>query len=186
MEHSLKNKILVAMPDMGDERFKQAVVYICDHDEKGAMGLIINKLLGHVGLEDLLEQIAQEIKTHAIDEIDVFFGGPVETDRGFVLHSNEQTYDSTVKLTPDLFMTGTIDIVQAMAHNNGPEKILFALGYASWEGGQLELEMVQNAWLVCEPDTDILFQIATDEKWDYAMKKIGIDPKLFSPTAGHA
>jgi putative transcriptional regulator len=188
-DNSLTGRLLLAMPQMGDPRFHRAVILMCAHDENGAMGLVINNIMPGVDLTELLAQLdipAPEKADASDDSQPVMNGGPVETARGFVLHSKDFRQAETVDINAEISITGTLDALRAIAAGNGPQKMLFMLGYAGWDAGQLDAEMQQNAWLVAEPDADIVFGAAPDEKWDRAMKKIGVDPAMLSGSAGRA
>ncbi len=181
----LTGKLLIAMPQMTDPRFARSVIYICAHNEDGAMGLVVNQLVESFSFVDLLEQLGIK-KTDKASEIRVHFGGPVECGRGFVLHSSEYQQDSTMLVAGSIAMTATLDILNDIANNEGPNKSLLALGYAGWGPGQLNDELHQNGWLIAEQDDDILFGSDLRTKWDLAMSKIGIDPNWLSSESGHA
>lgn len=185
----LAGKLLLAMPAMGDPRFHRAVIYLCAHDENGAMGLVINHLLPDVEFEDLLEQLGIESNievTLGPDEVPVMAGGPVEAARGFLLHSNDFTQPDTIQIDSSCSVTGTIDALKEVATGKGPEQILFILGYAGWGAGQLDREIQDNAWLVVDPDPAIIFHPDAEEKWTLAVKKLGFDPAQLSAEAGRA
>ncbi len=171
----LTGKLLIAMPGMGDPRFEKSVIVICAHGEDGGMGLIINKPAPEIDLNDLLEQLSIEAPEPVRSR--VFFGGPVENSRGFVLHSADYTQDDTTLDVGGLFgMTATLDILRAMAGGEGPDRSLVALGYAGWGPGQLESEIVENGWLVAEADPDLVFAADNAGKWIAAITALGIDP----------
>lgn len=176
----LAGQILIAMPGMQDPRFHRTVVYLCAHSSDGAMGLIVNKPADTLSLRDLFERL--DIETEApVAGARVRFGGPVETGRGFVLHSADYfSEQATVKVDQTTSMTATVDILHAMAQDRGPAEAMVALGYAGWSPGQLESEIQANAWLVCQPDAELLFGEGNAGKWDRAMAKLGIDPSLLS------
>ncbi len=183
---NLTGKLLIAMPGMGDPRFEQSVVLICAHSEEGAMGLIINKPTEEVALSDMLEQLSI---SHGPDSrnMGVSFGGPVETGRGFVLHSLDYvSFVNTLKVDGGFGMTATLDILEALAQGKGPERALVAIGYAGWGEGQLESELSQNAWLTCDADMRLVFDLPDEAKWDGALKSMGVSPLLLSSEAGHA
>lgn len=188
-DHYLVGKLLIAMPNMGDPRFHKAVIFMCAHDKNGAMGLVINHTLPGLEFENLLEQLGItsdiEIKLDALS-LPVMSGGPVEAARGFLLHSNDFEQNDTVKIDDAYYVTGTIDALKAVAEGDGPDQALFILGYAGWSSGQLDQEIQQNAWLVVDPDPDIIFKTVPDEKWTMAAKKLGIDPAMLSGDAGRA
>ncbi|WP_419903605.1 YqgE/AlgH family protein [Kiloniella sp.] len=181
----LTGKLLIAMPQMTDPRFSRSVIYVCAHNEDGAMGLVVNQLIESLTFVDLLEQLGIK-KTDAASQIRVHFGGPVECGRGFVLHSSEYQQDSTMLVAGTIAMTATLDILNDIANNEGPNKSLLALGYAGWGPGQLTEELHQNGWLIADHDEDILFGSDLINKWDLAMSKIGIDPNLLSSESAHA
>ncbi len=182
----LSGKLLIAMPGMGDPRFEHSVVFMCAHSPEGAMGLIVNKPAPDVSLGDILTQLDIE-PIGTSHTAHVFFGGPVEGARGFILHSGEYDNDaSTLKVNDAFSMTATRDILEAMANDEGPENTLAALGYAGWSPGQLEAEIQQNAWLTCDAEQAIVFSDDSDGKWKAALAKLGIDPLLLSAEGGHA
>lgn len=187
-EHTedLTGRLLVAMPGMGDDRFDQSVVYICAHSDEGAMGLIVNKPTPEVRFSDLLEQLEIAPGPDTRD-IRVYFGGPVEGSRGFVLHSADYNSDeSTLQVDDAVGLTATLDVLEDIAEGRGPRASLLALGYAGWGPGQLEEEIAQNGWLICDARDDIVFGRAAEHKWTAAMRSLGIDPLLLSGDAGHA
>jgi putative transcriptional regulator len=186
---SLTGKLLLAMPSMGDTRFQKAVIYLCAHDANGAMGLVINHKVPGIDLGQLLSQlnIAPAGKPGAEpDKIPVLSGGPVESARGFVLHSNDFQQADTIKIDDHVSVTGTIDALKAIAGGQGPENMLFLLGYAGWSPGQLDKEIQENAWLIAEADPRLVFDADSAQKWEKAVAAIGIDPAMLSGAAGHA
>lgn len=188
MEHEqgLAAHLLIATPAMEDPRFARAVIYLCAHTPEGAMGLIVNKPAPEVDFSDLLEQLGLEHGPGA-DAIRVRFGGPVELGRGFVLHSTDYPgTGATMQIDDDTAMTATTEILVSIARGTGPERALFALGYAGWGPGQLDAEIAQNAWLVARADRDIVFDTGDDSKWSRALALLGIDPLLLSPIQGRA
>jgi putative transcriptional regulator len=182
---SLIGKLLLAMPAMGDPRFERAVIYICAHNEDGAMGLIINQQIEDLTYAELLEQLRIDVEGD-ITEVTIHEGGPVETGRGFVLHSADFAQDTTSIVSETIALTATVDILRAMAQDKGPIHSLLALGYAGWGKGQLENEMIQNAWLTAHADDEIIFNTLLEDKWPRAMKMIGVDVSMLSSDAGHA
>jgi putative transcriptional regulator len=184
----LAGRLLLAMPQMGDPRFHKAVIFICAHDEKGAMGLVVNHILPGLELGELLKQM--KVDPAAISRKSasspVMSGGPVEAARGFILHSSDFFQPDTVKISGDISVTGTVEALKAIATDTGPEKMLFMLGYAGWGAGQLDQEMQQNAWLVADADPGLVFGSGTEEKWDRAVRQLGIDPVMLSVDAGRA
>jgi len=191
-EGYLEGQLLVAMPVMTDRRFARSVIYMCAHSAEGAMGLIVNQRAPHIGFRELLKQlkIAPDTSEGIIverAEMDVHVGGPVETGRGFVLHSSDYyAADSTLAIDEGVSLTATIDILKAIAAGKGPDKAILALGYAGWRAGQLESEIAANGWLHCPADLDLLFDRNLEQKYERAMSKIGIDPSHLVSEAGHA
>lgn len=181
----LTGQLLIAMPNMPDPRFAHAVVYICSHGPNGAMGLVLNRLFGEVDFRMLLQQL--NIKHNgATPNLQVHFGGPVETGRGFVLHSSDYLREGTTRIDDNFCISATIEILQAIADGGGPERAMMALGYTGWGEGQLDAEMKANGWLTAPADDAILFDDEIDTKWERALGKIGISPKMLSAEAGHA
>jgi len=184
-EGYLEGQLLIAMPSIGDPRFEKTVIFLCAHSADGAMGLIINKLDEHVAFDELMEQL--EIKVgKPKEQIRVHIGGPVETGRGFVLHTSDYQQDGTMTVGPKFALTATVDILKSIATSEGPERSLLALGYAGWGAGQLDTEIQANGWLSCDADTDLLFDDTLDDKWERAIGKLGIDPSFLASTAGRA
>jgi putative transcriptional regulator len=190
----LDGQFLVAMPAMTDKRFARSVIYMCAHSVQGAMGLIVNQRAPHITFPELLGQLSipggddgeDGFEPDLID-LDVHVGGPVETGRGFVLHSSDYfAADSTLPIDDGVSLTATVDILKAIASGKGPDRAILALGYAGWRPGQLESEIQANGWLHCPPDVDLLFDRDLDQKYDRAMSKIGIDPSHLVSEAGHA
>jgi putative transcriptional regulator len=183
---SLEGQVLIAMPTMGDPRFERAVIYMCAHSEGGgAMGLIVNKRLDKLGFGDLASQLDLG-RAEEMPLIPLHYGGPVETGRGFVLHSPDYGRDATVPVGEGVSLTATVDILRAIAGQQGPSQVLLALGYAGWAPGQLEDEIQRNDWLHCGGDPALLFSDEIDDRWKSAVAKIGIDPALLSSDAGRA
>ncbi len=184
-ETDLTGKFLVAMPGIGDPRFARSVILICDHGADGAMGIIVNKPAPRLMLSDLLSQLEIE---HAPDMTHpVHFGGPVEAQRGFVLHSDDYPGDeSSLALSSGIRMTATLEILRDMAGGTGPSHTLVALGYAGWSPGQLEEEIAANGWLIADPDSELIFDIDAEAIWPAAMRAMGIDPRLLSGAGGRA
>ncbi len=181
----LAGQILIAMPQMEDERFVRSVVYLCAHNADGAMGIVVNKLFAGLSFSQLLEQL--EIpSTPECDQIRVHFGGPVESGRGFVLHSDDYVHESTMMVAKGVALTATVDVLRAIAEGNGPRQSLLALGYAGWNSGQLDSEIRENAWLTVPADADLLFGHDLEHKYEQAIHKLGIDVGLLSAAAGHA
>lgn len=184
--HDLSGQLLIAMPGMGDPRFEKSVVFLCAHSAEGAMGLIVNKPTPDLALDDLLDQLDID-RGVGSKGIGVFFGGPVETGRGFVLHSRDyHGSPSTLQVDEEFSMTATRDILEDIARGLGPAQSLAALGYAGWAPGQLEGELQQNAWLTVNADEAIVFSADIGGKWSAALAKLGIDPLLLSAEGGRA
>jgi putative transcriptional regulator len=182
----LTGQCLVAMPNLGDPRFERSVIYICTHSADGAMGFVVNKAIEDISFPDLLEQLNIEDGSRG-DDIAVHFGGPVETSRGFVLHSADYfNKQSTQQISSRIHLTATLDVLKALSQGRGPRQALLALGYAGWGPGQLEDEIQQNGWLHVPADETLLFGPDDEAKWSFAMTKLGIDLSLLSGTAGHA
>ncbi|GAB5468533.1 MAG: YqgE/AlgH family protein [Rhodospirillales bacterium] len=184
-EGYLTGQILIAMPSMSDNRFRQSVVYICAHNEDGAMGLVVNKRIDSLSFDELLQQLGIENPKPG-QAIDVHFGGPVESGRGFVLHSAEYEQESTLQVDGRIAMTATLDILRDIATGEGPRQHLFALGYAGWGPGQLDSELQANGWLTAEANEGLIFSADLGTKWDEAIKTLGIDPHFLVSDAGHA
>jgi putative transcriptional regulator len=187
----LDGQLLVAMPIMTDKRFARSVIYMCAHSAEGAMGLIVNQRASHISFDELLKQLG--IMPGNIDvpesltEMNVHVGGPVETGRGFVLHSSDYyVAESTLPIDDGVSLTATVDILKAIAGGKGPDRAILALGYAGWRAGQLESEIAANGWLHCPADADLLFDHDLDQKYERALSKIGIDPSHLVSEAGHA
>ena len=187
-----EGQLLVAMPVMTDRRFARSVIYMCAHSAEGAMGLIVNQRAPHIGFRELLKQLkiaprnGDDILVKRAD-MDVHVGGPVETGRGFVLHSSDYyAADSTLAIDEGVSLTATIDILKAIAVGKGPDKAILALGYAGWRAGQLESEIAANGWLHCPADLGLLFDRDLGQKYERAMLKLGIDPSHLVSDAGHA
>lgn len=182
---NLTGHFLIAMPAMEDPHFSKSLAYICEHNEKGALGVIINRPL-EMRLNSLLGQIDIEAGDLPFAAEHVYFGGPVQTDRGFVLHQPVGQWQSTIAVTGDTALTTSKDVLEAAARGEGPEKIMVSLGYAGWSAGQLEQEMAQNAWLTVEASDMILFDLPADQRVGAAMGLLGINFANFAETAGHA
>src|SRR5215207_10064431 len=186
-------QLLVAMPSMGDERFSRTVIYVCAHSQEGAMGIVVNKPAADLRMSDLLVQLDIIPENDLIrlpqrvGRMQVLMGGPVETSRGFVLHSPDFFIDqTTLPIDDSICLTATVDILRAIAKGEGPAEAVLALGYAGWSEGQLESEIQANGWLHCPADPGLIFDPSLDLKYDIALRKIGIDPPMLSSEAGHA
>src|SRR6266446_5961108 len=185
-ESFLEGKLLIAMPGMADERFAQTVIYMCAHSANGAMGIVINKPIPGLSFAEVLKQLQIETRTTTGD-FPILYGGPVETGRGFVLHSGDyEGSDSTLPVSEDISLTATLDILRAMAEGRGPKQALFALGYAGWAPGQVETEFQRNGWLHCSADPSIVFGADTGAKWATALQRLGIGPSGLVADAGRA
>jgi len=184
---SLAGQLLVAMPQMLDQRFARSVIYLCAHSEDaGAMGLVINKLLNSLTMGELFAQLDIS-PSRIVDPRPVHFGGPVEAGRGFVLHTSDYSEeDATLVVDDNMAVTATLEILRAIGKGQGPRHSLFALGYAGWAPGQLDAEIQANGWLSVAADDDIVFDPDQDGKWRRALAKLGIDLSMLSTDAGHA
>lgn len=191
--NTLEGQLLVAMPSMTDKRFARSVIYVCAHSDEGAMGLIVNQPARNVNAPDLLERLG--ISTRSADDkvaneilsLSIQVGGPVETGRGFVLHSPDYfAKDSTLTIEHDICLTATIDILKAIARGRGPNRAILALGYSGWSPGQLENEILANGWLNCPADPEIVFDDDLDTKYARAMAKLGVSLSHLVNDAGHA
>lgn len=181
----LTHHFLIAMPHMADPRFVHSLIYLCEHSEDGAMGIVINQLSG-LNLADIIEQTAPDVKVPApVGLRPVYNGGPIQAERGFVLHSGETKWEASLDLGP-LHLTTSRDILVDMAHGNGPKHSLVALGYAGWEAGQLDRELTENCWLSVPADNDILFCVPSEQRLGAAAQRLGIDLNLLTSQAGHA
>lgn len=185
-DSNLAGKLLIAMPEMSDPRFANAVIYMCTHSDEGGMGLIINKPQTKVDLSRLLKQL--EIpRGPTLPNVQIHFGGPVETQRGFVLHTNDYSAETGTLEVDDTFrMTATLEVLEDLGKGAGPDVSILALGYAGWGPGQLEYEIGQNGWLTCPPSQEVIFGTDNGSKWTAALNLMGIDPLLLSATAGRA
>jgi putative transcriptional regulator len=181
----LTGMLLVAMPSMPDPRFARSVIYVCAHSAEGAMGLVVNQAAGNVTFPAVIGQLGIE-PSPACADTPVHVGGPVETSRGFVLHSADYVQDSTLVIDEQFALTATVDVLRAIAEGHGPRHKVLALGYAGWAAGQLDAEIQSNGWLMAPADPEIVFGRDNDAKWLMALRAIGVDPSLLSSTAGHA
>jgi putative transcriptional regulator len=183
---TLTGQLLIAMPQMMDPRFARSVVYVCAHSEdEGAMGLVVNKLLASLTMDELFTHLNLDPATLAASR-PVHFGGPVEPGRGFVLHTADYNEDATLLIGDGIAVTATLDILRAIGRGEGPRRSLLALGYAGWAPGQLDAEIQANGWLSVPADSDLLFDDDFEAKWQRALAKLGIDLTLLSTEAGHA
>ncbi len=188
----LDGQLLIAMPGMSDPRFDRSVIYMCAHSEQGAMGIIINKATPMMRFGDLFSQLDltgnEPLEpSPEMMAMPVLFGGPVEQERGFVLHTSDYfTADSSLPVAENIALTATIDILRAMIKGEDPRRAILALGYSGWAPGQLETEIQQNGWLICPADEDIIFSLDFDERYNAALRKLKIDPAMLSSGGGHA
>jgi putative transcriptional regulator len=189
----LDGHILIAMPGMADERFVRSLVFLCAHSDDGAMGIILNQLAPGPSFADLLDQLEIVAKPRGETGgvaglgVRVHHGGPVETGRGFVLHSSDYFLENaTLPISEAVALTTTLEVLKAIADGRGPARALLALGYAGWAPGQLEQEIQQNGWLICAADPGLLFDSELETKYDRAMRKLGVDLAMLSHVAGHA
>jgi putative transcriptional regulator len=185
----LTNQFLIAMPGMADETFAGSVVYLCEHNERGALGLVINKPID-IKLRNLFEKVDLALDRQELAEQPVFFGGPVQTERGFVLHEkqgeDQPPYNSTMAVPGGLAMTTSKDVLEAMAGGAGPRRVLVTLGYSGWEAGQLEDELGRNGWLTVDADPAVIFDTPIEQRYQRALSLLGFDPRMLSAEAGHA
>jgi putative transcriptional regulator len=184
-DSALTNQLLIAMPGMTDPNFSSTVTLICEHNDDGALGIIINRPLT-LKLSGLFDQLAVEDTDTKMASNPVMSGGPVGTERGFVLHGKEHCFENTLAVSDDIQLTLSRDVIDAMAVGDGPEKALVAIGYAGWEPGQLEEEMLANSWLNVTATAELVFDTPFEERWDSAARLLGIDMASISPDAGHA
>lgn len=181
----LTDHFIIAMPGLMDENFNQAVTYICEHDENGTFGIIINRE-SDISLDDVMQQMKIPYQSKNNDNAPVYSGGPVQTNRGFILHRPTGNWDSSLIVNDSVALTTSRDILEAIAGNTGPQDTIIALGYAGWGPGQLEQEMAANTWLSCPAEEQIIFDTPVEERWQAAARLIGIDLQLMSNDAGHA
>ena len=184
----LTNQFLIAMPGMRDENFAGTVVYLCEHTERGALGLVINKPID-IKLKNLFEKVELPLDREELAEQPVFYGGPVQTERGFVLHEKlgeAGGYNSTMSIPGGLEMTTSKDVLEALANGAGPRRVLVTLGYSGWTAGQLEDEIGRNGWLNVDADPKVIFDTPVAERYDRALSLLGFDPRMLSQEAGHA
>ena len=185
------NQFLIAMPGMGDGTFAGTVVYLCEHTEKGALGLVINKPID-ITVKNLFEKVELSLDREDIAELPVYFGGPVQTERGFVLHEAQEGdeedggYNSSLKIEGGLEMTTSKDVLEAISSGTGPKKMLVTLGYSGWAAGQLEDELSRNGWINVEAEPGIIFDTPVNQRYDKALSLLGIDAGMLSSDAGHA
>ena len=191
---NLTNHFLIAMPGMEDGTFSRSVVYVCEHSQRGALGLIINKP-GDISLADLFERVDLPLSRPELGAQPVFQGGPLQTERGFVLHDpivaeglapDQTVYASTLAVPGGLEMTTSKDVLEALSSGAGPRRVLVTLGYASWGEGQLESEIARNSWLTVDADADLIFEAPIAQRYDLALRRLGLEAWMLSPDIGHA
>ena len=186
---NLANQFLIAMPGMGDAMFAGSVVYLCEHNDQGALGLVINKPID-ISLKNLFERVDLQLDRADLMDEPVYFGGPVQTERGFVLHDPQsdaaEAYNSSLSVPGGLNMTTRKDVLEALAHGHGPKRLLVTLGYSGWAAGQLEEELARNGWLTVAADPQIIFDTPPAERHSRALSLLGVDPRMLSMEAGHA
>lgn len=178
-------QFLLAMPGLVGGELAGTIIYICEHSPRGALGLVLNRPTD-LSVGELLEKVDIEVKNPILEKMPVYFGGPVQTDRGFVLHRPAGDYSSSIHLENDVALTTSRDVLENLGQGTGPEEVLVALGYAGWGAGQLEQEMAQNAWLSVEADENVIFEIPPEERYAEAMRLLGIDPVMLTGAVGHA
>ena len=186
---NLTNQFLIAMPGMGDDAFSGAVIYLCEHTENGALGLVINKPID-IKLSTLFQKVELSLDSPALADQPVFYGGPVQTERGFVLHERQgeqkSPYSSTLSIPGGLEMTTSKDVLEALSAGTGPKRLLVTLGYSGWAAGQLEDELGRNGWLTVDAVPEIIFDTPVSQRYDRAVSLLGFDPRMLSAEAGHA
>lgn len=186
---NLTHHFLIAMPGLEDEAFSKSVIYMCEHSERGALGLIINKP-SDINVQGLFDKVELPLRRDDLTQTPVFQGGPVQTERGFVLHEsmmpgNESVYASTMSIPGGLEMTTSRDVLEALSTGAGPRKIFVSLGYSAWGEGQLESELLDNSWLTVPADLGVIFDTPVEERYDKALKLLGLESWMISPVAGH-
>ena len=184
---NLNNQFLIAMPELEDPNFSRTVTLICQHDENGALGVIINRTVDSLSINDVLDQFSlPKPKFGRIGQQPIYAGGPVHNDVGLVLHRGLGNWQSTLNVGGQLGLTSSRDVLEAIAHSGGPDDCLLVLGYAGWGAGQLDLEIRHNAWLTVPADPRIIFEVEVEQRWTQAATSLGIDITTLSPGAGHA
>ena len=191
---NLTHHFLIAMPGLSDESFARSVVYLCEHSDRGALGLVINKP-SDMTLKSLFDKVDLPLRREDLSQVPVFQGGPVHTERGFVLHeplkpendtSSESVYASTMTIPGGLEMTTSRDVLEALSTGAGPRRVLVSLGYAAWGQGQLESEIAENSWLTVQADPSVIFDTPIDQRYERALSLLGLQSWMLSPDAGHA
>jgi putative transcriptional regulator len=181
----LSGQLLIAMPRMQDTRFERTVIYVCVHNQDGAMGLVVNRISDELTFPDILEQVGVDRSPDMIS-LPIHIGGPVETGMGFVLHTSDYEQSNTIKVDDDIFLTHTVEILKDIAEGRGPRQAMLALGYAGWGAGQLDGEIQENSWLTVPADESLIFDDEPQNKWERSIAKLGVDISLLSGEAGHA
>jgi putative transcriptional regulator len=184
-EGYMTGKLLVAMPYMTDSRFSQSVIYVCGHDDFGAIGLIINRTFPSLTFRELLRQLSIEV-TPFCPNLTMYYGGSIEVSRGFILHSPDFSVESTVVIDDSFAITSTLEILRSISQGEGPKNCVAALGYTGWTAGQLENEIQENTWMIADATHELVFNDSLELKWRHAMAHIGVDPALLSLDSGHA
>ena len=182
---NLTHHFLIAMPNMADPYFSKTLTYVCEHNERGALGLVVNRPID-MTLQALFERLSLTLKHKDLSDAPIYFGGPVQTDRGFVLHEPTGNWQSTLRVRDAIGLTTSKDILEAVGRGEGPQKMLVTLGYAGWDAGQLEHELGQNAWLTVEAKDAIIFDLPSEERLPAAMELLGVDYARLADSAGHA
>jgi len=182
---NLTNHFLIAMPSLEDENFSRSVTLICEHNEEGALGIVINRPTDFT-LGELLQQMELIEDADCFSETTIYSGGPVQVEHGFILHQPVGNWEHSLLITDELALTTSRDLLEAITHGDSPSDLLVALGYAGWGAGQLEYEIGENAWLTTPADTDILFKIPAEQRWQAAASRLGVDLRLLSGDTGHA
>ena len=185
---SLQDHLLIAMPNLDDPYFNRSVIYICEHDDKGAMGIIINQPIAQFGVNQLLEKLQYPVTTNNENNLNkqVFNGGPGEQERGFILHTPQTTWSGSLQLSDDVMITTSKDILEVLGTQAAPQNYLIALGFSAWSPGQLEQELVDNSWLTIQADSKILYNTAVEHRWIQATKRLGFDIWQLTSQVGHS
>ncbi|MFT2110428.1 YqgE/AlgH family protein [Marinomonas sp. 2405UD68-3] len=181
---SLKNHFLISMPQLSDPAFQQTIVYLCEHTPEGAFGLIINRP-SDIVFTDLATHLGINVLDRRMADVPIFLGGPVESERGFILHSREKSFINELPITEEISLSASFAVIEEIARGEAPESFLISLGCSGWDAGQLEDEISQNQWLVCEADLDVLFNTSSDLQFSAATKVLGFDMSRLSPDVGH-
>lgn len=183
---ALRNNLLIALPSLADSPFERTVTLLCEHNDDGALGLVINRTMDELDLAAMLDHLELEHPAILEGAVPVFWGGPVNNERGFVLHRDDTEWESTMHLGPQLSLTSSRDILAAIGKGEGPRQFLVMLGYAGWDGGQLERELGENTWLSTPADQQIIFDVDISRRWEAANSALGVSPLTLSPQTGHA